>query len=101
MSFSRWTMNFVEFVGECLIKNYEERPLAIEVAEHPFLQCVPKNPTFIKRSLIDRFEPHPLSKTTNYEATVRGGKLKVARRVKCEQMDKVFSIFVFLFPNMH
>ena len=53
---SRWTVDFAEFVAECLVKNYEERPMASEVAEHPFLQNVSKNPTYIKRSLVRRIE---------------------------------------------
>ena len=55
---SLWTSDFVEFVAECLIKNYEERPMAAEVAEHPFIQNVPKNPTYIKRSLTRRVLEH-------------------------------------------
>jgi hypothetical protein len=47
-------VDFAEFVAECLVKNYDERPMASEVAEHPFLQNVPKNPTYIKRSLVRR-----------------------------------------------
>ncbi len=37
---SRWTEEFAEFIAECLVKNYEERPMAAEVAEHPFLQVI-------------------------------------------------------------
>jgi len=82
-------LNFVEFVGECLIKNYEERPLAVEIFEHPFLQGVPKNPTYIKKSLIEKIQENA-SIRTKYEATVRKGQLKLARKEKSEPMDKVY-----------
>ncbi|CAB4054331.1 MYO3 [Lepeophtheirus salmonis] len=34
----RWSEDFVEFVNECLIKDYEQRPFIMELMEHPFLQ---------------------------------------------------------------
>ncbi|CAH1130298.1 unnamed protein product [Ceutorhynchus assimilis] len=40
---SSWTENFHDFISECLVKYYEERPYIMEVIDHPFLQEIPEN----------------------------------------------------------
>ena len=34
---SAWSQLFLDFITECLVKNYEERPTMAELAEHPFI----------------------------------------------------------------
>ncbi|XP_057665363.1 neither inactivation nor afterpotential protein C isoform X1 [Diorhabda carinulata] len=40
---SNWTENFHDFISECLIKDFENRPCMMELLEHPFLGEVPDN----------------------------------------------------------
>lgn len=32
-----WSQGFSDFIAECLEKNPENRPMMVEIAEHPFL----------------------------------------------------------------
>ena len=34
---TQWSQLFLDFISECLVKNYEERPTMVEISEHPFL----------------------------------------------------------------
>ncbi|XP_072378886.1 neither inactivation nor afterpotential protein C [Diabrotica undecimpunctata] len=40
---STWTENFHDFIGECLVKDFEYRPCMMEIIEHPFLEEIPEN----------------------------------------------------------
>ena len=73
---SLWSEEFLDFVRECLVKNYEERPASFELqgfdcrsvptncgskmlsinffSEHEFFLKVPANPSKIKAKLVDR-----------------------------------------------
>ena len=48
---------------------------------------MPHNPTYIKRSLVRRIEDGANIRS-RCEATIRGGRLKVDRKVKSEPIDK-------------
>ncbi len=48
---------------------------------------MPHNPTYIKRSLVRRIEDGANIRS-KCEATIRGGRLKVDRKVKSEPVDK-------------
>ena len=32
-----WSQVYLDFISECLVKNYEERPTMSELAEHPLI----------------------------------------------------------------
>ena len=34
---TRWSQVFLDFISECLVKNYEERPTMAELTEHPLI----------------------------------------------------------------
>ena len=35
-----WSQLFLDFITECLVKNYEERPSMAELAEHPLIMVI-------------------------------------------------------------
>lgn len=37
-------MDFNDFISECLVKDFEQRPTAKELLQHPFIKAVPNNP---------------------------------------------------------
>lgn len=37
-------MEFNDFISECLVKDFEQRPTAKELLQHPFIKAVPNNP---------------------------------------------------------
>ena len=51
---SLWSQEFIDFVKECLVKDYEERPMSFELAEHEFLKSVPQNTANVKVSIMHR-----------------------------------------------
>ncbi|XP_040567832.1 myosin-IIIb [Lepeophtheirus salmonis] len=77
----RWSEDFVEFVNECLIKDYEQRPFIMELMEHPFLQRVPKNPSYIKNQLQIKIENVKClyNQSNHIDPTIRRGLLRIKR----------------------
>ena len=39
-----WSSAFNDFIAFCLVKDFEQRPFARQLLEHPFLKQVPPNP---------------------------------------------------------
>ncbi len=93
-----WSQLFLDFITECLVKNYEERPTMAELSEHPFItvmifllcqrviahchsfQGVPQEPSYIKRGLVKKLE-YSLH-FNKADITVRRGHIKVDRKQK-------------------
>ncbi|KAA0189962.1 hypothetical protein HAZT_HAZT003316 [Hyalella azteca] len=43
-----WSPHFVDFVAECLVKDFEQRPSSRELLMHPFLKSIPSNPEDVR-----------------------------------------------------
>ena len=52
-----WSFQFNDFIANCLVKDFEMRPFARALLEHPFLKQVPPNP--------DSVGPPPASMATS------------------------------------
>ncbi|KAK7063234.1 Myosin-IIIa, partial [Halocaridina rubra] len=80
-----WSVEFNDFVSECLVKDFEQRPVAKELLHHPFIKTVPNNPEEIRRHLIilqdDLRKRNQLVKKEP-ETTIKGGALKADRKTK-------------------
>lgn len=81
-----WSQLFQDFVTECLVKNYEERPTMAELAEHPFITSVPPEPSYIKRGLMNKLQ-YSLH-FNKADTTVRKGHIKVDRKKPKELVIK-------------
>ena len=42
-------MELNDFISECLVKDFEQRPTARELLQHPFIKAVPHNPEDVRR----------------------------------------------------
>ena len=69
----------MDFINECLVKNYEERPSMAEISEHPLLTGVPAESTFIKHELVKKLELYSLAFNKS-DITVRQDRLKIDRK---------------------
>jgi myosin III len=47
-----WSFQFNDFIANCLIKDFEMRPFARALLEHPFLKQVPPNPDSVGLSSV-------------------------------------------------
>ncbi|XP_068215254.1 myosin-IIIb-like isoform X2 [Palaemon carinicauda] len=80
-----WTMDFNDFISECLVKDFEQRPIAKELLQHPFIKNVPNNPEEIRRGLVllqNDLRKHNQLIQKHPEATIKGGALKADRKTK-------------------
>ncbi|XP_050729022.1 myosin-IIIb-like isoform X4 [Eriocheir sinensis] len=80
-----WSMEFNDFISECLVKDFEQRPIAKELLQHPFIKAVPHNPEEVRRELV--LLQNDLRKRNQLvqkepETTIKGGALKADRRTK-------------------
>lgn len=76
-----------DFIAECLVKDFEQRPFSKELLEHPLLKNIDKNKA--KRELreeIERQRAEGRGTTRKAEATTKYGKLKSDRKSKPEKM---------------
>ncbi|XP_059471751.1 neither inactivation nor afterpotential protein C isoform X2 [Neocloeon triangulifer] len=74
---ANWSQIFNDFVNECLVKNPENRPVVIELVEHPFLTELPDNTSHLSseiKSLLDGVTH--VKKERRQEVVVRGNFLK-------------------------
>ena len=39
-----WSSEFNDFIATCLVKDFEQRPFARQLLQHPFISQVPPNP---------------------------------------------------------
>ncbi|CAL4059864.1 unnamed protein product, partial [Meganyctiphanes norvegica] len=80
-----WTFGFNDFVSECLVKDFEARPSAKDIQQHPFMSIVPHNPEEVRRGIVMLLEDlkkkqHLVKKAP--ETTKKGGALKPDRKTK-------------------
>jgi myosin III len=76
-----------DFISECLIKDFEQRPFARELLEHPFLKNIDRSKS--KKELcaeIERQRANGRGFTKKIEMTTKYGKLKTDRKSKPEKM---------------
>ncbi|XP_064105759.1 myosin-IIIb-like isoform X3 [Macrobrachium nipponense] len=80
-----WSLQFNDFISECLVKDFEQRPIAKELLHHPFIKNVPHNPEEIRRGLVllqNDLRKHNQLIHKDPEATIKGGALKADRKTK-------------------
>ncbi|XP_071534799.1 myosin-IIIb-like isoform X2 [Panulirus ornatus] len=80
-----WSSEFNDFIGECLIKDFEQRAGAKELLQHPFIKAVPNNPEEIRRQLTllqDDLRKRNQLVQKEPETTIKGGALKADRKTK-------------------
>ncbi|XP_063883342.1 myosin-IIIb-like isoform X3 [Scylla paramamosain] len=80
-----WSLELNDFISECLVKDFEQRPTAKELLQHPFIKAVPHNPEEVRRELV--LLQNDLRKKNQMiqkdpETTIKGGALKADRRTK-------------------
>jgi myosin III len=76
-----------DFIAECLVKDFEQRPFAAELLQHPFLKNVDE--VRAKRDLqneIEKQRSDGRGTTRKAEATTKYGKLRSHRKQKAEKM---------------
>ncbi|RXG59092.1 Myosin-IIIa [Armadillidium vulgare] len=80
-----WSDILNDFISECLVKDFEQRPSARELLQHPFLKNVSRNIDQIRRDLLflcnDLKEKNEVVKKKP-EMTIKGGALKPDRKTK-------------------
>ncbi|XP_050690144.1 neither inactivation nor afterpotential protein C-like isoform X2 [Eriocheir sinensis] len=98
--FSDWTQDFNDFIGECLVKTPDHRPIMMELMEHPFIASVPEDPGEVKKQLVSEhkrlFTPD-LQRERPLTGIARHGYLKTKRRGVPKRMitDDLASLEVF------
>lgn len=76
-----------DFIAECLVKDFEQRPFAKELLDHPLVKSVDE--TKARRDLrleIEKQRAEGRGTTRRAEATTKYGKLKSDRKSKPEKM---------------
>lgn len=66
-----------------------------EIVEHPFLQIVPKNPSYIQNAIVRRLTAmmeKDFSAKGALEATTRNGRLKMQRHERGQLILKVSTV---------
>ncbi|CAG5130111.1 unnamed protein product, partial [Candidula unifasciata] len=48
----RWSPEFNDFLAQCLIKDFEQRPFASDLLSHPFIEKVPADTSKLKEQLV-------------------------------------------------
>ena len=83
-----FTSALSDFISECLVKDFEQRPFAKELLEHPFLKNIANFVDQVKRELRTEIEKQRLDGRSprQAEATTKYGKLKSDRKSKPEKM---------------
>lgn len=82
-----WSATCRDFISKCLIKDYEQRPLAWDLLNHPFIRQVPSDTTKIRQELVhlasqmERVIPEP-------DVTTKQGRLK-SGKTRHEQVHTV------------
>ncbi|XP_052079957.1 myosin-IIIb-like isoform X6 [Mytilus californianus] len=82
----KWSQNFKDFIHQCLVKDFEERPSAKELLQHPFITSLPADSSVFKHRLKDltaKMEP----KIHEPDITTKKGRLKTHRKSKKEPLD--------------
>ncbi|XP_014669755.1 PREDICTED: myosin-IIIb-like [Priapulus caudatus] len=81
-----WSPTFVDFIKQCLIKDFEKRPTAERLLRHRFITQVPKDTTEIRRHLMQLIQKQVEygRVETEPEVTTKHGKLKSKRKSKRE-----------------
>lgn len=79
---NEWSESFNDFIALCLIKDYEKRPLMVELMAHPFIAQVPKDPEEIREELVRILR---VQQKLGYgkrlpEVTTKHGQLKTDRK---------------------
>ncbi|KAK8720309.1 hypothetical protein OTU49_013424, partial [Cherax quadricarinatus] len=80
-----WSFELNDFIAECLIKDFEQRPGSKELLQHPFIKAVPNNPEEIRLQLIllqDDLKKRNQLVQKQPETTIKGGALKADRKTK-------------------
>lgn len=76
-----------DFISECLVKDFEQRPNSFELIDHPFLKNVDENKARKElRHEIERQRADGRGATRRTDATTKYGKLKSDRKSKPEKM---------------
>ncbi|XP_069183192.1 myosin-IIIb [Procambarus clarkii] len=82
---AEWSLHINDFISECLIKDFEQRPGAKELLQHPFIKGVPNNPEQIRLELTllqDDLRKRNQLVQKEPETTIKGGALKADRKTK-------------------
>ncbi|KAK2723178.1 myosin-IIIb-like isoform X3 [Artemia franciscana] len=83
-----WSEEFNDFIEVCLKKDFEKRPFARALMEHPFTRQVPPNPDMIRgplKQLVEAMRSGGASRREP-EPTIRQGNLKQDRKAKLQPM---------------
>lgn len=76
-----------DFIAECLVKDFEQRPFSKELLDHPLLKNVDEELARKELKLeIERQRADGRGATRQAEATTKYGKLKSNRKSKPEKM---------------
>ncbi|XP_049877142.1 myosin-IIIb-like isoform X1 [Pectinophora gossypiella] len=80
--------HLVDFIGECLVKDMNQRPFARELLEHPLLLAVSSFEDKIRKELQTEIKRQRAEGRScrAAEATTKRGKLKSHRKVRAEKM---------------
>ena len=81
-----WSQVYLDFISECLVKDFEERPTMSELAEHPLITALPSEPSFIKKELANKLQFS--TQFNKSDTTVRRGHMKVDRKKPKELVVK-------------
>lgn len=83
-----WSVTFNNFVSECLIKDFEQRPVIHEMLEHPFIKQLSNCIDLIRSQLQEEMRRQKKLGPVKYtpEVTTKHGKLKSNRKSKLQVM---------------
>jgi len=86
----QWSRDFNDFICECLIKDFEQRPFVMELRKHPFIMKVDNAcDDIIRQELVREIElikAFGKQLKREPEVTTKHGKLKTARKSKLRTM---------------
>jgi len=86
-----WSGQFNDFIATCLVKDFERRPFARLLLNHPFIAQLPPNAFEAKEALqkavILHSELGPELQRRSPEMTTKKGQLKVSR---CTRLQKIY-----------
>ncbi|EFX77076.1 hypothetical protein DAPPUDRAFT_305891 [Daphnia pulex] len=83
-----WSAAFNDFVAVCLVKDFEQRPFARALLDHPFIQQVPPKPDSIRYPLMKEVSRQIAAKNKRRapEMTTKQGKMKADRKAKLQRI---------------